>query len=123
MRSDREHKIQAEFIKWVRLNEMRIKELQLLYAIPNQSYGGTPRDKVRGAKFKREGRRAGVPDLHLPVPFGGYASLYMEVKDTGKYPTPDQKSFSSLLESCGNKYVICRSTTELIKNIKIYLNL
>jgi len=118
MRSDQEHEIQKHFIKWVRLNQIRIKELQLLYAIPN---GGHRHIKV-AKKMKSEGQLAGVPDLHLPVPMGGYASLYLETKTPTGRQTSNQKSFAALLEACGNKYVICRSTVELINATKEYLN-
>ena len=56
--------------------ENRYPELKLLHHCPN----GGKRDRVSAAVLKRQGVKAGVPDLHLPVPKGQYASLYIEMK-------------------------------------------
>ena len=60
---------------WSQQPEIRKKwpELELLHHIPN----GGSRDVVEAAHMKRQGVKSGVPDLHLPVPRGGYASLYI----------------------------------------------
>ena len=44
--------------------ENRYPELKLLHHCPN----GGKRDRVSAAVLKRQGVKAGVPDLHLPVP-------------------------------------------------------
>mgnify|MGYP004433785991 CR=1 FL=1 len=38
------------------------------------------RDARTAANLKRQGVKAGVPDLHLPVARGGYNGLYIELK-------------------------------------------
>lgn len=53
-----------------------IPELALLYHIPN----GGSRHKAEAARLRAEGVRAGVPDLCLPVPRGGFHGLYIELK-------------------------------------------
>ena len=59
---------QCKLIKWVdKCVQMKIHpELSMLYAVPN----GGRRDKAEAAHLKRQGVRAGVPDLCLAVPKG-----------------------------------------------------
>lgn len=58
-----------------------VPELALIHAIHNQGHG----DRVRGARAKAEGVRAGIPDIFWPFPVWGaygnaYAGLYIELK-------------------------------------------
>lgn len=77
--SPTEHQIQCTLIHWARLNARNIPELKLLHAIPN----GIKTSIGVAAKAKREGMTKGVPDLHLPVPRGGYHGLWIEMKKPG----------------------------------------
>lgn len=73
-----ESDLQQHCVQWWRnLTDNRIAGL--LYAIPN---GGKRPNAVMGAKLKREGVVAGVPDLHLELPShdNKYSSLYIEMK-------------------------------------------
>ena len=67
---------QEAVIAICKIMENRYPELKLLHHCPN----GGKRDRVSAAVMKRQGVKAGVPDLHLPVPKGQYASLYIEMK-------------------------------------------
>ena len=67
---------QEALITICKFMENRYPELKLLHHCPN----GGKRDRVSAAVLKRQGVKAGVPDLHLPVPKGQYASLYIEMK-------------------------------------------
>lgn len=69
---------QCKLIKWAdKCVQMKIHpELSMLYAVPN----GGRRDKAEAAHLKRQGVRAGVPDLCLAVPKGKYHGLYIELK-------------------------------------------
>lgn len=71
-----EHEEQADVIAWARLREAAWPWLALLYAVPNFARVS----KQYGARMAREGKKAGVPDLCLPAPRGGYAGLYVEMK-------------------------------------------
>lgn len=66
---------QCKLIKWAdKCVQMKIHpELSMLYAVPN----GGRRDKAEAAHLKRQGVRAGVPDLCLAVPKGKYHGLYI----------------------------------------------
>lgn len=53
-----------------------VPELHDMFAIPN----GGLRDKITAGNLKREGVKAGVPDIFLPIPRGGYHGLFVEMK-------------------------------------------
>lgn len=63
-------------MQWAAYQIGRWPELKWLYHIPN----GGKRGKIEAARFKAMGVKAGVPDLHLAVPRGGYHGLYIEMK-------------------------------------------
>ena len=108
---------QATVIEWALYNQNRYPELKLLHHIPN----GGRRDARTGAMMKRQGVKAGVPDLHLPVSRGKYHSLYIEMKTDKGRPTDTQKEWLDALNAEGNMAVICHSAEEAIAVIKLYL--
>ena len=108
---------QATVIEWALYNQNRYPELKLLHHIPN----GGRRDARTGAMMKRQGVKAGVPDLHLPVSRGKYHSLYIEMKTDKGRPTETQKEWLDALNAEGNMAVICHSAEEAIAVIKLYL--
>ena len=55
---------QIAVITWAQWNMQRYPELELLHHVPN----GGSRNKAEAVKLKQMGVKAGVPDLHLPVP-------------------------------------------------------
>lgn len=97
----------------------RWPELRLLHHIPN----GGSRGKVEAAQMKRIGVKSGVPDLHLPVPRGGYASLYIELKtQTGK-TSGNQDEWIDALRGERNCACVCHGWEEAVKCLKDYLSL
>lgn len=99
---------------------------QFLFAIPN---GGSRRKTT--AKFsqeayrmKREGVRAGVPDLMFAVPKQGYAGLFIEMKRAIKsmsHVSDEQKVWHERLARIGYKVVIAYGADEAIQSICEYL--
>ena len=55
--------------------------------------GGGKRDAKTATILKRQGVKAGVPDLHLPVARGGYHGLYIELKVGDNTTTKKQKDW------------------------------
>jgi len=94
--------------------------LKIVYcAVPN----GGQRHKAVAVKLKMEGVKAGVPDLLLFTPAGGYRGIAIEMKDvkSGRLSTY-QKKWKEDLESCGWLSVVCHGADEAIKVIKqLYL--
>ena len=67
---------QEAIFNWAKMREAIYPELKLLHHIPN----GGSRNKIEAANLKRQGVKAGVPDICLPVPRGKYHGLYIELK-------------------------------------------
>ena len=110
--------MQVAFFTWAQImgNGER-PALALAYHIPN----GGARDAKTGARLKREGVKAGVPDIHLPVPRGGYASLYIELKKPGGKPRPNQLAWINQLRDAGNRVEVCDNLDDAIAATERYL--
>jgi hypothetical protein len=112
-----EHEEQAALIEWTEYNLNRFPELEYLYAVPN----GARTSRSQAVKLKREGMKAGVPDLCLPVPRGPYHSLYIEMKAEDGRPSVEQKRWLAFLNKHGIKAVICYGWLEAKDVIEQYL--
>lgn len=119
VRNDFEHEEQVVFMQWCSLQEKKYPELQLMFAIPN----GGQRSATTAAKLKKEGVKAGIPDLHLPVAKGTYNSLFIEMKVGKNRPTKHQETMMQLLEDAGNRCVVCYGAKEAIQETLNYLRL
>lgn len=74
-----------------------------VYHVPN----GGSRNKLEAANLKRQGVRAGVPDLCFPVALRGYHGMYIEMK-AGKNKTTDaQDDWLELLQRNGYYVAVC----------------
>lgn len=110
-----EHDLQVQCLRWLRLVYPDV----LCYAIPN----GGQRNTIIAAKLKAEGVVSGVPDLHIPVPRGDYASLYIEMKNGKAGRLSDhQKEIIPRLQAFGNKVVVCRTFEEFKQEVEEYFN-
>lgn len=119
--SNLEHQIQTSFVDWCKLARHEYPHLDRIFAIPNESYGGTESHARRGARLKAEGRRAGVPDLFLPVPWPWpemgsgsrfYFGLFLETKRPGKAPRPNQRDWIDFLSGRGYACTVYHSVDE-----------
>jgi hypothetical protein len=93
-------------------------ELVLLFHIPN----GGKRGKREAEKLKRMGVKAGVPDLCLPVPRGGFHGLYVEMKrlEGGRVST-EQKTWLAALHAAGHCVALCEGHEQAIAVLRDYL--
>lgn len=114
-----EHDIQSAFIEWVRLAEKTDWRLQLLFAVPN----GGHRNVVTAVKLKREGVRAGVPDIMLPVACGPFLGLAIEFKRPKKPTTDEQDGYIDRLIDAGWMVVVCTEADAAIRTVKDYLGM
>lgn len=115
--SDEEHRIQTACVRWFRLKYPHLAAR--LFAVPN----GGRRDGITGARLKEEGVLAGVADLVLLVPGGGFHALLIEMKTPKGRQSESQKAWQRAV--AGNDdylYVVCRSLEGFIKTIEEYLN-
>lgn len=114
-----ESQMQQAFVDWCAVQENRYPELKLLYAIPNGGY----RHPATALKMKREGQKAGVPDLCLPVPRHGYAALYIEMKRGRTSRISEaQRVWHDELNRVGNVVKVCRSYDEAVDTAIWYLS-
>lgn len=89
----------------------------MLFAVPN----GELRNIVIAAKLKRQGVVRGVADLILLIPKKGYASLCIEMKTPKGVQSDGQKEWQREAEKYRNRYVVCRSLPEFMKEVNEYL--
>lgn len=114
--SDEEHQTQVACVNWFRLKFPKLRKV--LFAIPN----GGRRDKKTGTTLKEEGVVAGVADLILLRRNQKYGALCVEMKTKSGNQSDTQKKWQKEVEATGNKYVVCRSLDEFMKEITDYLN-
>lgn len=113
---DEEHRIQSACVKWFKSQYPKLQ--YTLFAVPN----GGRRDALTGAKLKEEGVIPGVADLILLKSNRFYSSLCIEMKTPAGEQKKTQKAWQKEVESTGNKYIICRSIDDFIREITDYFN-
>ena len=71
--------------------------------------------------MKYEGVIRGVADLILLIPKKGYASLCIEMKTPKGVQSDRQKEWQREAEKYRNRYVVCRSLSDFMKEVNEYL--
>ena len=116
-RLDDESGHQEALFSWAAYNMQRLPELEYLHHVPN----GGKRDKATAVALKRQGVKAGVPDIVLPVPKGEYHGLYIELKAGSNKATDNQKKWLKFLRQQGHYTAICYSWQLAAELIERYL--
>ena len=110
---------QELLFEWAEYATCSHPELAMLFAIPNGEY----RTPKTAHNLHLQGVKAGVPDMCLPVPRGGYGALYVELKRRrGGVVSEQQRAWIDALNRVGNKAVVCKGFDEAKKAIEDYLN-
>ncbi len=115
---------QETLMQWTAYATGTYPELNLLYHVPN----GGKRNAAEAAHLKRQGVKAGVPDLCLPVPRGKYHGLYIELKAKNNQPTETQIDWLKALAAQGFKTAVCwgfeaaRSVIESYMRLPLFKN-
>lgn len=105
-----EHTEQCTFVQWFKMQYPHV----LIYAIPN----GGKRGIREAVKLKREGVKAGIPDLHIPQ-----WRLWVEMKrQEGGRVSKDQKEVIEHLEKIGHTVIIAEGGLEAIKKVMFFVN-
>lgn len=94
---------QIKLFNWVAYARNTYPQLDLLYHVPN----GGKRNQKEAFNLKRQGVRAGVPDLCLPVARGKFHALYIELKVGKNKATQKQKEWIKRLTKQGNMALVC----------------
>ena len=113
-----EHIEQAKLFKRAKNHEHVHPELAALFAIPN----GGKRNKKTAAILRAEGVKAGVLDVLLPCPIGGYAGLWIEMKYGYNTPTREQTQWIDLMCWLGYRVEVCYSCDQAWNVILNYIN-
>ena len=110
---------QELLFEWAEYATITHPELALLYHIPN----GGRRAAREAHNLRLQGVKAGVPDICLPVPRGGYGALYIELKrKRGGVVSEHQRAWIGALNRAGNKAIVCKGFDEAKQAIQDYLN-
>lgn len=110
---------QINLFRWAEYMSGKYPEIKLMYHVPN----GGSRNKIEAANLKRQGVKAGVPDICLPVPRGKYHGLYIELKAGKNTTTEKQKEWLSALEAQNYFTVVCHGWQQAADVITRYLKL
>lgn len=117
-RNPREADEQKLLFEWAEYAEVLHPELELLHHLVNEG----KRSYRSGYELRKQGMRAGVPDICLPVPRGGYGALYIEMKrKKGGTVSEQQRWWIDKLNAVGNKAVVCHGFDEAKDAILAYL--
>ena len=97
---------QTWLFEWIaQMAYLRWPELELAFHIPN----GGSRNKIEAARLKAQGVKAGVPDIFVSVPRGGYHGLYIEMKrQRGGKMREGQKDMIPKLRAQGYRVEVCK---------------
>lgn len=106
-------------MQWTEYNKGKFPELELLYHVPNGGY----RNEIEAANLKKQGVKAGVPDLCLPVPRGGYCGLFIEMKaGKGCKTSKSQDKWIDALKKQGYMAGVCYGAEHAISVLTKYLS-
>jgi len=108
-----EHQIQKAVFQWLRAAHPKI----IAYAIPNAAR----RSAAQAAYLKAEGLRAGMPDIVVAAPRGGYHALYIELKTKKGRISDAQRDTLFALAELDYACAVARSVDEAIDLITKYL--
>ena len=102
-RLDDESGQQEALFSWAAYNTGRMPELEYMHHVPN----GGKMDAATAVALKRQGVKAGVPDIVLPAPRGEYHGLYIELKAGKNKTTEKQRKWLEFLRQQGYYTAVC----------------
>lgn len=112
-----EHDHQVALFAWRDTQLARYPDLEWMFAIPNGAY----RDIRTAARSKREGQKAGVWDIFLPVYRKPYHGLWIEMKAGRNKLSEQQKAFSDAVIAQKFCCLVMRSWEDAAQSIESYL--
>lgn len=116
-RLDDESGHQETLFSWAAYNMQRMPELEYMHHVPN----GGKRDAATAVALKRQGVKAGVPDIVLPAARAEYHGLYIELKAGKNTTTANQKRWIKYLAAAGYYTAVCYGWQAAAELIEKYL--
>ncbi|EDT74764.1 VRR-NUC domain-containing protein [Clostridium butyricum] len=113
-----EAKEQMELFQWASIAITKYPDLELMHHVPN----GGKRDARTATSLKRQGVKAGVPDIVLPVGRGGYFGLYIELKTGKNKTTVKQQGWIKRLKDNNYCVEVCYGWIEARDVVEKYLS-
>ena len=110
---------QAILFEWTAFMSGTFPELSLLFHVPN----GGSRNRAEAANLKRQGVKAGVPDLFLPVARGNFHGLFIELKAGKNKTTEKQNQWISDLRHQGYAAEVCYGYEQAAEVLTKYLEI
>ena len=108
---------QRVVMEWARMSQGKYPDLELLHHIPN-----VRSNKIQRFQLAKQGVKAGIPDLYLPSPRGGWHGLYIELKTKDGRVSLAQKEVAEKLHRQGYAIQVCWSAEEAIRVLEVYLS-
>jgi len=109
-----EHDLQSACVKWFDRKYPNI--IELLFSVPNAGL----RSISQGAKFKREGLRAGVADIILSFQTGSVPLTYFEFKSPTGSQSDEQKVFEDIVTGAGFRYFVIKDIETFKTKVQDY---
>lgn len=88
-----------------------------VHSTPNEGR----RNPVNGKRMKDMGMQAGIPDLAVMVPCGGYHGMWIEVKTPNGPIRKNQVAWLDFYMYYGYKCLVARSVDEIVSAVVDYL--
>ena len=107
-----------KFFDWVRLNEKFDPRFETIYHIANERRISQHHGKI----LKQKGVKAGIPDVHVPIPSGMYPGLFLEFKVAPNNLSVEQKRVIKGLLRVGYLCLVVWSAEEAISVVTEYLS-
>ena len=108
---------QAQLVFWWKMAGRRLAPSVVLASIPN----GGARSAITGARLKREGLVAGMPDMVLLCARCGRHGLFIEMKTACGRVSQSQRDLFPLLEAQGYGVVVAHGWKEAAEAVTAYL--
>jgi hypothetical protein len=120
-----QQKIMSNYAKWYGkesdFQETVARFLDSLEVAWNHCPNGGNRNSREGASLKRQGVKAGFPDISIFEPRGSFHGLFIELKRDGEKPRANQLIWLNDLYSKGYQTAVTDSMEELIEIVNTYL--
>lgn len=113
-----EHAQQVAFVQWARMrrNQSLYPGLDLLHC----SLNGQKMTKSQAGRARAAGMLAGIPDLFVPAPVGGFSGLFIEMKFGDNTTSAAQDAVIAKLRERGYWVAVCWSAKEAIAAVEDY---